>query len=318
MAVYVLKKGDLEKFLLFLGKQGELIAPVKKDEVRFEPLKDPTDLYLDEQTYIPAKQYFFPQEQVLFTFQDDMIIPVVAPIKKRIFFGLRRCDLAAIQHQDIAFGEHNDPHYKKLRKSTILIGYQCTKKLHHWCFCGSMDLPDFYDLMFFEQEHHYQIDVGSAQGETLLKKSKLCRKTVVRISKEQKIVPDTNLLQRKDLGKHYSSKAWDSLVKKCISCAACTTLCPTCYCHEIKDDVPVSLKEVQRKRTWSSCQLKEFSGVAGNYTFRESRSSRFKHRIFHQLQYFREKHGVDLCVGCGRCIKHCPPRIDFIKVINKL
>jgi len=49
-----------------------------------------------------------------------------------------------------------------------------------------------------------------------------------------------------------------------------------------------------------------------------TREDRFKHRIFHQLQYFKDRHGMNLCTGCGRCIRGCPTRINFVKILNEM
>ena len=94
-------------------------------------------------------------------------------------------------------------------------------------------------------------------------------------------------------------------------------ICPTCYCSGIKDEADWDLKKMQRVREHTSCQLKSFTKVAGGHVFRSSRSDRFKHRIYHQLQWFKEKNGIDLCVGCGRCITGCPTKIDFVDIINE-
>jgi ferredoxin len=77
------------------------------------------------------------------------------------------------------------------------------------------------------------------------------------------------------------------------------------------------LKKGKRFKEWDSCQFLNFTMVAGGGVFRKERLARFKHRIYHKLQYFREKFGMDMCTGCGRCIEACPRLIDFTDVINK-
>ena len=78
------------------------------------------------------------------------------------------------------------------------------------------------------------------------------------------------------------------------------------------------LQKGERYREWSSCQLDSFTRVAGDHVFRNKREDRFKHRIYHQLVYFKERYGLNMCVGCGRCIKLCPTTIDFVDIINKM
>ena len=106
--------------------------------------------------------------------------------------------------------------------------------------------------------------------------------------------------------------------RQCIGCGACTIVCPTCACFDIDDYSELDLASGRRVRTWDSCQLKPFTRVAGNHIFRDTRVERFKHRIYHQIQYFKERHDEVFCTGCGRCIRGCPTKIDWVEAINKL
>jgi ferredoxin len=36
----------------------------------------------------------------------------------------------------------------------------------------------------------------------------------------------------------------------------------------------------------------------------------------HKFRYYPENFGRVLCVGCGRCIEHCPVKIDLREVLN--
>ena len=139
------------------------------------------------------------------------------------------------------------------------------------------------------------------------------------ITQKEKIIPRADRLDKKDISHLYDHPDWKKGVDICLSCSACTALCPTCYCFEIHDNVGTkNPKEGERKRSWSSCQVQEFTKVAGEHVFRKEREERFKHRIYHQLDYFKQKNGINLCVGCGRCIEACPTRIDFVEIINEM
>ncbi|RME32033.1 anaerobic sulfite reductase subunit A, partial [Candidatus Woesearchaeota archaeon] len=48
------------------------------------------------------------------------------------------------------------------------------------------------------------------------------------------------------------------------------------------------------------------------------RTARFKHRIYHKVVYYPEVFGTSMCTGCGRCIKYCPPHIDFVEMVNSI
>lgn len=320
MQVFKQDKKGWSSFLNKLKQSYELIAPVKNDVVRFVPIENVNDIYLKERSYFPAKEYFFKKEDVLFKFDKNRITVPAFKQKKRAFFGLRRCDLNAIKHQDIAFGKVNDTYYENSRKNNILLGYHCNTSPSPFCFCGSLNLVDFFDLMFYDKESYFLVEIGSETGENIVKKyEKFFSKTDEIISEENKKIPNTDRLNKKDISKLYDNAGWKKGVDMCLSCSACTTLCPTCYCFSIYDVLSSkNPKKGERKRFWSSCQLQGFTRIAGDYYFRKNRDQRFKHRIYHQLQYFKERNGVNLCVGCGRCIEGCPTRIDFVRIINEM
>lgn len=319
MEVFIFKKKRLNDFLDRLRQSYELIAPVKTDVVRFETIKNPKDIYLNKNSYFPLKEYFFRKQEVLFNFSGSKIKVPAAESKKRVFFGIRRCDLNAIMHQDVAFAG-KDPYYSSAREGSFLIGYHCNEAPSPFCFCGSLELKDFFDLMFYDRGEHFLVEIGSDRGKLLVDRFKnFFDFSDYRIGEKDKHIPGAERLEKKDISKLYGHPDWKKGVDLCLSCAACTALCPTCYCFEIFDEVTAkSALEGERKRKWSSCQLPEFTKVAGDHVFRKEREERFKHRIYHQLEYFKEKNGINLCVGCGRCIEGCPTRIDFVQIINEM
>lgn len=319
--VYKQSKQQFRLFLKDVQKSFELIAPVKEEVIRFKEIKDVDDVYLEKNSYFPVKEYFFKKEEVLFQFTGTKITVPAQKTPKRVFFGLRKCDLNGVRHQDMVYQHQiNDPYYAASRENAYLLGYHCPKAPSPYCFCGSLNLGDYADLMFYDNADHFLVEVGSQKGEKLMKKfASRFEKTPITIPETAKHIPGSDRLEKKDIAHFYDHPGWKKGVDLCLSCAACTNLCPTCYCHSIHDEVSTkNPKKGERKRTWSSCQLPEFSRVAGDHVFREGREERFKHRIYHQLQYFKEKNGIDLCVGCGRCIEGCPTRIDFVKIINEM
>ena len=321
MQVLKLEKKRLNGFLEKLGGSYEIIAPVKKDLVKFEKIENFDDIYLEKNSYFPVKEYFFRKQEVLFKFSGIKITVPNPYNPKRVFFGIRRCDLNAIKHQDMVFmGQINDPYYTSMRQNSFLIGYHCNEAPSPFCFCGSMELAEYFDLMFYDKKDYFLVEVGSEKGKFLVNKFRgFFTELNILISSEEKKIPGADRLENKDISKLYDHPDWKKGVDICLSCAACTTLCPTCYCFEVHDEVKAkNPAEGQRKRDWSSCQLPSFTKVAGDHVFRETREDRFKHRIYHQLEYFRQKNGVDLCVGCGRCIEGCPTRIDFVGIINNM
>jgi ferredoxin len=182
-----------------------------------------------------------------------------------------------------------------------------------------MDLSDYYDLMLFERDEAFLVEIGSEKGRNFVDRyRKYFWDTDIFVKGDERKIETTLKLNKFDISKLYDHPGWKKDVDRCFSCAACNTLCPSCYCFDLYDTANASLNKFERKRNWASCQLQCFTKVAGGHVFRQSREDRFKHRIFHQIQYFKDRHTISLCTGCGRCIRGCPTKINFIKTLNEM
>lgn len=312
----------MNDFYTDLMRYNELIAPVKTDESRFEVIKDVSKIMIEMHSYFPAKKFFFKKHQTIISIEKGSInVPATNPEKKqRVIVGLKRCDLNSIKRQDMMFMKETlDPYYREERERTILIGYHCKGPADDYCFCSSMELGDFYDLMLYDKDDIYMVEIGSEKGRNFVERyRKYFWDTELFLRPEDRRIETRLTLDRKDISKLYFNPDWKKGVDICFSCAACVTLCPSCYCFDLYEECDSTLHKCERKRNWASCQLPCFTKVAGGHTFRESREDRFKHRIYHQLQYFKDRHGMNLCTGCGRCIRGCPTRINFVKILNEM
>lgn len=318
----MLEKGKVADLLRAAGEHAQVIAPVRGDELRYGVVDETSEIVLGTLPLYPAKRFFFPQREALFHFEGNTLTQRIPEPQAKVLFGLRRCDLNAIAHQDIAFTKEDaDPYYARRREQTLLIGIHCHTAMDEYCFCTSMQLSHTcQDIMLYERGESYLVEATTDAGQAFIEQ----HRTFFEESEEQLRDEDcrtdgADTLKRFDMNEAFASEAWEGTASACIDCGACNTLCPTCYCFEIKDESSLpDVRAGERVRTWSMCMLPEFTRVAGDHIFRDSLTARFKHRIYHQLQWFRERHGVDLCVGCGRCIRGCPPRIDFRTTINQL
>lgn len=318
--VMVLKKSVLAEFLEHLNRDREIILPAEKDNsVQYVVYKQGISPDFSALPVFPIKDIFFDMREVIMTWEDKKITVPKIQVKPKVLFGLRRCDLNAIRRQDIVFsGEFSDPYYLKHRESTLLVGYHCDEAPTENCFCGSMQLQDFFDIMLYDRGEHFKVELSSEKGDKLVKEFKeFFSPSDEPITKEDRKIQGLCTLDFSKIEGSKSDSGWDKLVSLCLSCGACTAICPTCYCYEIHDEIdPCNLEKGERVRTWSSCQLQSFTRVAGDQVFRKERKDRFLQRIFHQLLYFEEKNGEPLCVGCGRCISSCPNKINFMEVLN--
>ena len=319
--MYRLQEEELDPLITAVANRYRVFAPVRTDAVRFQEVRDGKAIDLTENSYVPIKEFFFAEQDTLFVFDDSGLALRVVHVEPRVFFGVRRCDLNALSHQDLVFMEEpRDPYYAQRREASVLIGYHCPEPPSPYCFCGSMNLTDCQDLMFVPRPGYFLVEEGSERGRQLIHEfPSYFRETREGLRREDRVTPGADGLATADIAAFYDDELWEEGVRNCLSCGACTTLCPTCYCYEIHDEVELGdTRRGSRNRCWSSCQLKEFSRVAGDLCFRESRSERFRHRIYHQLDYFRERYNVTLCTGCGRCIGFCPTRINWVDMVNRM
>ncbi|MDA3856033.1 MAG: 4Fe-4S dicluster domain-containing protein [Candidatus Woesearchaeota archaeon] len=312
---YILPKKDLNKLFKVLEKYGDIIAP-KKDQnwLRFENVKDIKEVEFEGIFWYSAKKFVFPAKQVLFEYNG---IKIMKPRinEKRVLFGLRLCDLNSFFVNDKLFLEQKpaNENYKKLREHITLVGLWCDETQDKYCFCDSLNLKDYYDVCLFEKGSNYHIKTNSKKGEEILSKLKLKTEEYSKgLPRCENRLDSTNISELFEM-----NNIWRKGSDDCLSCGDCTTLCPTCLCFDVEDESNLDLKSGVRVAKWDSCMYKDFTGVAGGHIFRNERVDRFKHRFFHKLDYFPKKFGELMCTGCGRCIRGCPNKIDWIELVNE-
>jgi sulfhydrogenase subunit beta (sulfur reductase) len=49
----------------------------------------------------------------------------------------------------------------------------------------------------------------------------------------------------------YNAHIWDELGDRCLACAACTNVCPTCFCFDVQDELEINMQDGQRIRRWT-------------------------------------------------------------------
>jgi sulfhydrogenase subunit beta (sulfur reductase) len=336
----IIKKGNLKAFVEALMEHNSVVAPMKKDsQYAFAEVDRFEDIALTyETTLLSPKKYFFPQEEVVLKYktgtQPTAESVVAVEPRTRIIFGIHPFDIAATWLLDVVFSKNPaDPNYMEKRKRAILVGYNCGQPCDKFSFCrdmGTYKAESGYDLMLTDLGDRYFVEIGSPEGEALLTESAdyeeasgddlkaLQKFTEEKETRFVKRIPyDTKFLPE-ILEASYDSLVWEAIGRRCFSCGACNTTCPTCYCFDIKDEVTTDLNAGVRKRCWDSCQLREFAQVAGGENFRKDRSARLRHRFMRKGKWILERYGKLGCVGCGRCDRNCLAKINSVEVYTQL
>ena len=102
--------------------------------------------------------------------------------------------------------------------------------------------------------------------------------------------------------------------ERCLSCANCTMVCPTCFCNDMQEVTDLRGMNIERVRVWDSC-FSMFSYVHGG-NIRPHTRSRYRQWMTHKLASWVDQFGKRGCIGCGRCITWCPVGIDVTAAIE--
>lgn len=247
---------------------------------------------------------------------------------KHAFLGVRACELAAIAVQDRTFlhGEYVDPIYKARRDQTLIIAVNCTQAAST-CFCTSMGTgprcTQGFDLALTELSDGFLVEIGSPAGESLAARLPLISVTEKHSQEgETRRQNAVHQIQRRMdteglrdlLLENLEHPRWTELAQRCLSCTNCTMVCPTCFCHSVRDVSDLTGDSVTRERQWDSCFNVDFSYMNGGPVRNDVRS-RYRQWLTHKLASWVDQFGVSGCVGCGRCITWCPVGIDLTEEV---
>ena len=334
MRAVKMKKESLNDFLKAIKPFGELWGPVKSgDQFVLEKVNDYSKLDLTAlRTKIPFKKLLFPPRFTMFSFDDKEVKPELEDFPNQVIIGIHPCDIHGLMIMDDFFNMNfPDPYYIERRKRTAIIGLSCIPD--EKCFCKTTNThyaETGFDLGLTDIEEFFIVWVGSSLGDDMIRKcpelmdENVGYKDMEKYIKWRKRRESSFKLEMDFTGMPsimelcWDSPIWEELGEKCLSCGACTIVCPTCPCFNVLDEIDLNKPKGKRIRRWDSCMFREYSMVSGGHNFREARSARLKLRFTHKLQAFVGKFGKPACVGCGRCIDTCPVDIDIKKVGMRL
>ncbi len=247
--------------------------------------------------------------------------------EKLAFVGVRACDLHAIAIQDkvLLQGAFVDTNYQGRRENAFIVAVNCGQAGGN-CFCASMGTGPKagagFDLALTEilqdGRHYLVAEVGTELGAQVLAavphseageaEKAAAESTVAQARAQSKSLDLADL--KEILYRNYDNPLWEQVAKRCMTCANCTMVCPTCFCTNVEEVTDLPGTHTERWRKWDSCFTVDFSYIHGG-SIRTSVMSRYRQWMTHKLATWNDQFGTPGCVGCGRCLTWCPVAIDI-------
>ncbi|MEV5408752.1 4Fe-4S dicluster domain-containing protein [Thermopolyspora sp. NPDC052614] len=280
-----------------------------------------------------AKRYTHPPRETLFRFRDGVPEEPEREAPKTALIGVRACDLAALAVQDRVFlgGRHPDPAYLARRRALFLVAVNCAVP-GGTCFCASMGTGPkataWYDLALTElsEPHRFVAEVGSERGAEVLAALDSPPATDDDLAAAERVsaeaagrmgrAVDLDGVKERVAAAH-SSPRWAEVASRCLTCANCTMVCPTCFCTTVEDATDLGDGTAERVERWDSCFTLGFTELGGA-PVRGSGAARYRQWLTHKFSTWVDQFGGYGCVGCGRCVTWCPAGIDITEELRRL
>jgi ferredoxin len=263
---------------------------------------------LAQLTRLPIKKLLLPSGEAICSYRDggyaddERSTPL-------LIVGVPLCELQSLWYLDQLFAQ--ETRYRQRRSRLFVVGAACEPGPE--CRCDRQLMPLAGDLLLDRQ----QVWALSSAGLAVLA-------SIGAATLEERPLPwptapaeRRRALTAEQLQAQQRAEAWVTEGKRCLSCGACSAVCPTCYCFDLMDVVGADAS-VRRERVWDNCFFAEHGQVAGGFDFRPSRAERLRFRMEHKRLGFGALRGQDSCVGCGRCRVACPVAIDLDEIAAKL
>jgi formate hydrogenlyase subunit 6/NADH:ubiquinone oxidoreductase subunit I len=265
--------------------------------------------------------------------------PETAAPQPMAFFGVRSCELHAMAIQDKVF--HNDSFtdtfYQARRESVFLVAVNCAQA-GGTCFCVSMQTgpqaTGGFDLALTEvlpevpnaERHFFVVEIGTERGAEVMSavpqqptqaaEQQAAAQRVAEAAAQMGRTMETEGIKEL-LYRNLDHPRWDEVASRCLTCANCTMVCPTCFCTTVEDVTDLTGEHAERWRRWDSCFTLDFSYLHGG-SVRSSTKARYRQWMTHKLASWIDQFGTSGCVGCGRCITWCPVGIDLTEEVRAM
>lgn len=338
----------LPGWLAELARDAVVYAPRREGKaVVYRPWQQGDALEWSQRPTESAKHAVFPRSEALFAFRKEgdpenpgqrkLSLREPEEPGKAVVFGALSCDARGFFAFDPVYdgcgtskypgGAAKDPYYLKRRGKTALIVKACNSALST-CFChwvgGGPASEQGADVLATDVDGGLLLRPITDRGAALLTSGLLTEATeaqenaaATRHAKVLESMGEALALAdapRALLSLFENMEFWQRESAHCLSCGACTYLCPTCYCFNITDES--NGISGGRIRSWDTCMSPQFTLEASGHNPRTGKAARLKNRVGHKFSYYPAIHGGRFsCCGCGRCIKSCPSSVDIRKIV---
>jgi sulfhydrogenase subunit beta (sulfur reductase) len=320
MSFYSIKKEEWDKILDQLILSYSVFATISNEYGQDYELLKPADIpnisYNKPKPATPLKSFFLPVKE-------DVTNPGDKE-KTRIIIGVPNCDIEGLNLLDEIYldKDYIDIFYSNRRNNTILISSDCFSTREH-CHCLTYNIKPYStrtaDLSIVLLEGLIIFRVINIKGEEFIKKiagavpvsNGSILKTIENKHKEtEELLNNSNkkLPDYQTTGGNIVSAMqdiWEKYSSDCVSCGACTTICPTCTCFLLIDKPGFA-----KVKQMDACQYPGFERVAGGEDALHELPRRFRNRYMCKYIWKPKKFKSLACTGCGRCIEACIGRIS--------
>jgi ferredoxin len=312
---------DWDQKLSELLSTFRIYAPIQNqfscDYVALNPDHIPEIVYNKPKPVTPLKKFFLPVRENV----------TREPVQEKpiLIIGAPNCDVEALTFLDEIYLDSTfpDPSYRLRREKATIICADCLSINEH-CHCLSYGIEPkgngHSDLSVAMVNGEVILDVFSGKGEALLKAmgikepaepAKEVLQTLAAQSArimEQLTEINSALPDYQTTGKLLSAAEEDIFHRysfQCVSCGACSAICPTCSCFLLIDR-----PGFEKVRQLDTCQYPGFERVAGGEDPLNELAERFRNRYMCKYVWKPEKYEKQACTGCGRCIECCIGEIN--------
>lgn len=322
-------KQEWDERLYQLLSSFDLYAPVENEfSCDYELLDADTFsgiVYNKAKPVTPLKKFFLPiKENVTSGNQEDR--PVV-------ILGAPNCDVMALSFLDQIYldQEYYDPAYGARRERSTIISSDCLSIQEH-CHCTSYGIEPVgnkhSDLSVVLLDDQVLLSIFSRKGEAFVEKLGM----VVSLAPEKLVLEALQNKQegvRQELEKQNArlpdyektgklvgdseNGIWKKYASDCVSCGACSAICPSCSCFLLIDK-----PGFEKIRQLDTCQYPGFERVAGGEDALGPLPDRFRNRYMCKYVWKPQKYELKACTGCGRCIESCIGKINKNELIMEL